>query len=58
MRYSFNAIIKTSPFMKPVKPQQIAYSKSKCTQGVCSTMHYCYACDQKWWSPKNYKSLP
>ena len=34
--YNYNLIIKTAPFMKPVKPQQIALPRSKCTRGMCS----------------------
>ena len=34
--YNHNTIIKNF-----VKPQQIALSKSKCAQGMCSTTHSC-----------------
>ena len=44
LSYNHNIIIKTAPFVKPVKPQQIVLLKSKCTQGMCSTMHSCLVC--------------
>ena len=36
-----HTIIKTVLFVKPVKPQQIALSKSKCAWRMRSTMHTC-----------------
>ena len=36
-----NSVIKTAPFVKTVKSQRIALSKSKCTQSMCSTTYSC-----------------
>ena len=34
---------KNRTFHDLMKPQQLALSKIKCTQGMCSTMHSCYS---------------
>ena len=40
--YNHNTIIKTTPFMKPVEPQEIVPSKSICARGMCSTVDSCF----------------